>query len=48
MSNKYDNLFKALDAYTKKYIASPEAARQALTSSGIYLPDGSLAKEYKE
>ncbi len=45
---KYDELLKALDAYTKKYTASPEAARQALTSSGIYLPDGSLAKEYKE
>lgn len=45
---RYVELLKALDAYTKKYASSPEAARQALTSSGIYLPDGSLAKEYKE
>lgn len=45
---RYVELLKALDAYTKKYTASPEAARQALASSGIYLPDGSLAKEYKQ
>lgn len=41
-------LLVALRAYTKAATASPEAAKQALLESGIYLPDGTLAPEYTQ
>lgn len=38
---------KALLAYTKKVTKTPDLAKQALTRTGIYNEDGSLAPEYR-
>ena len=39
---------KALKRYRKKITASPEAARKALISAGIYLENGDLNPKFKE
>lgn len=43
-----DKIAKALLAYTKKVTKTPDLAKNALTCSGIYQEDGSLAPEYRD
>ena len=40
-------LREALESYTKRVTASPEAAKAALVRSGIYLENGELSPNYK-
>ena len=37
----------ALESYTKKVTASPEAARKAMIESGIWLENGELSPNYR-
>lgn len=39
---------EAIRAYSAKLKASPEALKEALTESGIYLENGELAPQYRE
>ena len=39
---------KALERHRKKITASPEAARKALISAGIYLENGELNPKFEE
>lgn len=41
-----ERIFKAIENYTRKITATPEAARKALIDEGIYLENGALAPEY--
>ena len=41
-----ERIGSALDSYTKKVTASPEAARKAMIESGIWLENGELSPNY--
>lgn len=47
MTNEHkQSILRAIDNYTKKCTATPEAAKAALVNEGIYLEGGRLSPNY--
>lgn len=46
--DRNSEILKALDQYTKRITASPQAARDALVREGIYTKKGNLTKRYSQ
>jgi hypothetical protein len=47
-AQRYRDLIKAIEDYTREHSKTPELARAALIKSGIYTRTGRLKKKYDE